>query len=256
MVAGSQVIAAGDALLSTLMARIRYVGVSEADRLGNVRDQAANPNTIVLPSTPVFRRRLRDSDAAGGLGSDAIHFGAARGRTLQQVAADPTSFDWLDIQRDGLVDTMDSDIYFRLIESWSTAGSEPQKQQFCAWLDRLYNPSSADERLDESFVDSSIVDIDSFAWQAVDPKVITLRTTDSVYLRHDSPTPCPDSALQSAQQLPLLARFDGTAPPTRQQFYYLTGQSSEPGYNDLMHPNLEAFKAYQVCDLTHVFSWA
>lgn len=153
---------------------------------------------------------------------------------------------WLDLQGDGTANTVDSDTYMRVIQTWNRPGSASEHvQQYCTWLDALYNPSQqTDLVLDETFNDTSIVSTSSNTWQAVDPKLIALRTTESKFFRPKAS--CPGTALVTAQQLPVLPRFDGTEPPSKSEFFYLTSQENEQAFDELMHPNLDTFRTYQV----------
>jgi hypothetical protein len=245
----------GDARLTTDVAGIRYRGVTAAARLGGPASAAAQPPALVLPAAGRF---LRELEPRAGSRAKSLqlwqgvpimpttelnsHLGGFR-RLMQ--AQDAGSFVWLDLQGDGIANSVDSDAYMQVIQGWNQAGSAQHLQQYCNWLNSLYNPSrSTSLVLDETFTDTSIVSTSSNSWQAIDPKLIALRTTKSKFFRPQ--TSCSGTALVSAQQLPVLPRFDGTVPPSQSEFFYLTGQQRTQAYDDLMHPNLDAFRTYQV----------
>jgi hypothetical protein len=128
---------------------------------------------------------------------------------------------WLDLQGDAVASNLDSQALYQIARLATTneAGS-------CRWLDSIYHPSRyAGEALSLSgnrFNDSSFLSNASSSWQAIDPKLLYLRTNQSSLLRPGDQafsSLCVtkhNAALTDKQFVPLLTRPDGSLPLTRE----------------------------------------
>ena len=130
--------------------------MSAATRVLSLASPAASPPVEVSPAR---RRRL---SAAMPLARPQRH--------LTQTIPDPSTLDWLDIQTDGAVNTLDSNAFFFIRSSFADIDD---LTKYCTIIGDLYSPSiSNTEDLEESFTDASFVDQESPAWFAMDLSLI------------------------------------------------------------------------------------
>jgi hypothetical protein len=257
-----QASAQGLAKLNTTRFGIRYQGVSSSTRSRADQSIAGSPPYIVHSAS---RRSLMYSHAArparnhlAGSSSTSqdmqqpfAYSESRKKRMLMDAQVVRGNFSWFDLQGDGLVNSLDSDAFFSIGASFNWRYSSTDMASYCELLDKLYNhdmrPGS---ELDEVMMGNGVLTMDSPFWQSVDPRLIGLRSDDSVGW---SPgTAC--SSLAGMQQVPQLSRFDGTRPPTRSEFHYLVGTGSSANqrnksnfeFDELLRPNSEDFRAYQV----------
>lgn len=146
----------------------------------------------------------------------------ARTRRLLQSAPAPavataaTAFPWMDLNADAAVDTRDGLLFADVIK---LVDSDPARH--CTWLQSVYRPSSATVPHQvvrgNGFTDASFTAYTSPAWQAVDPKLIYLRSnvSDVMYPGVDC---VGTGGLGAGEVVPQLARFDGSAPLTEAEF--------------------------------------
>jgi hypothetical protein len=251
-----QVNGAGTSQLRTDRVGIRYAGVTQSVRSQPAASPAGTVDYTVLPSTsrrlaaaalvPAGASPANDSGATLYAGAQQLRK-AMYSRKLLHAFADSPALPWFDLQGDGQADTIDSDAFFGIVVgvNWDPDTTD-RGAKVCALLKAMYSPStSADDIVDEALDDSSFVNKDSLTWQAVDPRLIYLRSSESSPFYASSP--CPD--LAADQVAPVLERFDGTQPPTLAQFAYLAAAKdadTDYMFNGLMRPSDEHFSAYQV----------
>lgn len=144
------------------------------------------------------------------------------------VNTSDTAFLWMDLNGDGIVNIQDSLLFadvIKLVDSDSTA--------HCTWIESVYFPSNASQPHSlvrgNSFTDASITGVGSSGWQAMDPKLIYLRSNDSDVMYLES-TSCTATVSGTALSVPHLARFDGSTPLNQQEFLAIVpgAETSDP----------------------------
>eukprot|EP00892_Ulva_mutabilis_P000131 jgi/Ulvmu1/10118/UM006_0069.1 len=134
------------------------------------------------------------------------------------VSISDTAFPWMDLNADAAVDTRDALLFADMIK---LVDSTPALH--CTWLESVYLPSAATTPHQvvrgNGFTDASFTALTSTAWQALDPKLIYLRSnvSDVMYPGVDCAT-AGSGALAADQRVPQLTRFDGTVPLTEPEF--------------------------------------
>jgi hypothetical protein len=174
---------------------------------------------VVVAAARPRRARARDVLAAA---ADLADLADARARRKLQAAAPANVSDaailWMDVNGDARVDTRDALAFADLIKLVDSDAAA-----HCAWLQSVYYPSLAAPPHSivrgNAFSDASITSAASPAWQALDPKLIYLRSNASDVLF--PPGAACGAPLTAAQTVPQLARFDGSAPLTEAQFLTL-----------------------------------
>lgn len=130
-----------------------------------------------------------------------------------------TAFPWMDLNSDAAVNTQDALLFADLI---TLVDSDPGLH--CTWLESVYHPSTATVPHQvirgNGFTDASVAAHTSAAWQAVDPKLIYLRSnaSDVMYPAGVDCVAAGSGVLQAGEVVPELRRFDGSAPLTEAEF--------------------------------------
>lgn len=135
------------------------------------------------------------------------------------VTVSDTAFPWMDLNSDATVDTQDALLFADLI---TLVDSDPALH--CTWLESVYHPSTATVPHQvirgNGFTDASATAHTSTAWQAVDPKLIYLRSnaSDVMYPAGVDCAAAGSAVLQPGEVVPELRRFDGSVPLTEEEF--------------------------------------
>lgn len=165
---------------------------------------------------------------------DRLEDHRSRRNLLQSTSAtyvntSDTEFLWMDLNNDNVVNIQDSLLFADMIK---LVDSDPELH--CTWLESVYSPSNATLPHSlvrgNSFTDASITGISSFGWQAVDPKLIYLRSNDSDVMYPDAASCIATGGGGAALEVPQLARFDGTAPLNEREFLGIVpgSETSDP----------------------------
>ena len=215
----------------------------------NVSDQRLEPLTVDTPAIPVEPTDTLKQFSPTGMhiGGPHMHHGVdaldledlynrledhrSNRKLLQDnfVNTSATEFLWMDLNSDAMVNIEDSLLFADIIK---LVDSDPAL--YCAWLQSVYSPSTATQPHSlfrgNSFTDASITGISSFAWQAVDPKLIYLRSNVSDVMHPAGVTCSASGGGGGSIAVPVLARFDGTVPLNQQEFLEIVpgAETSDP----------------------------
>jgi hypothetical protein len=149
--------------------------------------------------------------------------------TATIVNTSDTAFLWMDLNGDNLVNIEDSLLFADVLK---LADSDPTLH--CTWLSSIYSPSTATQPHSlvrgNSFTDASITGVGSSGWQALDPKLIYLRSNASDVMFPESVTCVDPGSTGGTLEVPQLARFDGTSPLTEKEFLGIVprAETSDP----------------------------
>lgn len=138
--------------------------------------------------------------------------------TTGAVGVSDAAFPWMDLNGDATVDTRDALLFADMIK---LVDSDPSLH--CTWLESVYLPSLAAAPHQvvrgNGLSDASFSDYMSAVWQALDPKLIYLRSNDSDVMHPGVDCAAAGSgALAPNQFVPELQRFDGSAPLAEAEF--------------------------------------
>jgi hypothetical protein len=212
--------------LDTSRLNIRYFNSINQDAVEGTVPSVADSKAASVPYIfgAISRRRLLHSDV--DYMQAGLSWTTRAGRSLLQSNTTSDAFLWMDLNGDSLVDIKDSLLFADVIKL-----VDADESLHCKWLQSLYHPSSATTPYQlvrgNAFTDTSIVSNTSIEWQAVDPKLIYLRSNASevMYNGHVCSS-LPGTLLDADETVPALQRFDGTSVLTQADFQALVPASS------------------------------